>query len=415
MQAAYDGAPARISALLRRSRAPVYFLLFPLHLPARLHAPYLSNCDGEGMTDASRDAILVRGARQNNLKNLDLDIPLNELDRRHRRVRLRQVVAGVRHAVRRRAAPLRRDVLAVCAAVSRPHGQAAGRSHRRHSAGHRHRPDQSGAHLALDRRHDDRAQRSSEAAVRARGAAVLPAAAASRCAATRPRASTRTSLRARASRRRSAPAAVLSGAGAAEFQGSRGARAAGKAGLHALLRATGSARDGEPASAKRRAQERVRKTLEVVQDRAARSAAAERARVLESLEAALRVGHGRVNVHVVDEARSAADASTVWRYSSELHCAECDLSYHEPTPSLFSFNSPLGACETCRGFGRTIGIDYGLVIPDESKSLRAGAIKPWQTQVLRRVPGGSREVREEARHSARHAVARARRRARASG
>ena len=49
-------------------------------------------------------------------------------------------------------------------------------------------------------------------------------------------------------------------------------------------------------------------------------------------------------------------------------------------PSLFSFNSPVGACETCRGFGRIIGIDYGLVIPDESKTLAGGAIKPWQTK-----------------------------------
>ena len=47
---------------------------------------------------------------------------------------------------------------------------------------------------------------------------------------------------------------------------------------------------------------------------------------------------------------------------------------------MFSFNSPMGACETCRGFGRTIGIDYGLVVPDESKSLRGGAIRPWQTE-----------------------------------
>ena len=48
-------------------------------------------------------------------------------------------------------------------------------------------------------------------------------------------------------------------------------------------------------------------------------------------------------------------------------------------PSLFSFNSPIGACETCRGFGRVIGIDYGLVIPDPAKTLREGAIRPWQT------------------------------------
>ena len=118
--------------------------------------------------------------------------------------------------------------------------------------------------------------------------------------------------------------------------------------------------------------------LEVVQDRF-RAGGAERGRVLESLEAALRVGHGRVNVHVVDDSDPPRSLDC-WRYSSELHCADCDLSYREPNPSLFSFNSPVGACETCRGFGRTIGIDYGLVIPDESKSLRGGAVKPWQTK-----------------------------------
>src|SRR5439155_20640548 len=119
-------------------------------------------------------------------------------------------------------------------------------------------------------------------------------------------------------------------------------------------------------------------TLEVVQDRL-RAGSAERGRVLESLEAALRVGRGRVNVQVVGEGDPPQPLDT-WRYSSELHCAHCDLAYHTPTPSEFSFNSPLGACETCRGFGRTIGIDYGLVIPDETRSLRGGAIKPWQTK-----------------------------------
>jgi len=118
--------------------------------------------------------------------------------------------------------------------------------------------------------------------------------------------------------------------------------------------------------------------LMVVQDRF-RAGGAERGRVLESLEAALRVGRGRVNVYVVDDSDPPKNLDC-WRYSSELHCADCDLSYREPIPSLFSFNSPVGACETCRGFGRTIGIDYGLVIPDESKTLRGGAVRPWQTQ-----------------------------------
>jgi excinuclease ABC subunit A len=118
--------------------------------------------------------------------------------------------------------------------------------------------------------------------------------------------------------------------------------------------------------------------LEVVQDRL-RAGSAERGRVLESLEAALRVGRGRVNVHVIDQSDPPRSLE-VWRYSSELICADCDIAYREPTPSLFSFNSPIGACESCRGFGRTMGIDYGLVVPDESKSLRGGAIKPWQTK-----------------------------------
>jgi excinuclease ABC subunit A len=118
--------------------------------------------------------------------------------------------------------------------------------------------------------------------------------------------------------------------------------------------------------------------LQVIQDRF-RLANAERGRVLESLEAALRVGQGRVIVQVVDEADPPRSLG-VWRYSAGLHCPDCDRTYSAPTPSRFSFNSPIGACETCRGFGRRIGIDYGLVIPDENKTLREGAIRPWQTE-----------------------------------
>ncbi|HPF26177.1 MAG TPA: excinuclease ABC subunit UvrA [Steroidobacteraceae bacterium] len=129
-----------------------------------------------------------------------------------------------------------------------------------------------------------------------------------------------------------------------------------------------------------------KKTLEVVQDRL-RLGNAERGRVVESLEAALRVGRGRVHVHVVDAPATAGEQPPhvldTWRYSSDLHCAQCDIAYREPSPSAFSFNSPLGACETCRGFGRTIGIDYGLVIPDENKTLAGGAIRPWQTNAYK--------------------------------
>ncbi|HEU4779028.1 MAG TPA: excinuclease ABC subunit UvrA, partial [Steroidobacteraceae bacterium] len=132
-----------------------------------------------------------------------------------------------------------------------------------------------------------------------------------------------------------------------------------------------------------RIHERNGDTLEVVQDRL-RLGGADRSRVMESLETALRVGRGRVNLHRVDESPSSMEegAKSIerWKYSSELHCADCDLSYRDPVPSLFSFNSPVGACESCRGFGRIIGIDYGLVVPDETKTLAGGAVKPWQTK-----------------------------------
>jgi excinuclease ABC subunit A len=80
------------------------------------------------------------------------------------------------------------------------------------------------------------------------------------------------------------------------------------------------------------------------------------------------------------QAKSGSNSNdTVWKFSTGLHCPESDLRYADPIPSMFSFNSAVGACETCRGFGRVIGVDYGLVIPNEKLTLRAGAIKTIQT------------------------------------
>ncbi|ENO97321.1 excinuclease ABC subunit A [Thauera phenylacetica B4P] len=124
--------------------------------------------------------------------------------------------------------------------------------------------------------------------------------------------------------------------------------------------------------------------LQVVQDRF-RASSAEDARLAEALEAALARGHGRLAVYASGEGVKAekTPGEAVWRYSSGLHCADCDIHYSEATPGLFSFNSPIGACETCRGFGRVIGVDFGLVVPDESKTLAEGAVKPWQTESYR--------------------------------
>ncbi len=114
--------------------------------------------------------------------------------------------------------------------------------------------------------------------------------------------------------------------------------------------------------------------LHVVQDRF-RFGNVERERVAEAVEAALLRGKGKMAVRAQPE----NSEEIVWRFSSDLHCPDCDIHFSDPTPGLFSFNSPVGACETCRGFGRVIGVDYALVIPDESKTLAGGAVKPWQT------------------------------------
>jgi excinuclease ABC subunit A len=118
---------------------------------------------------------------------------------------------------------------------------------------------------------------------------------------------------------------------------------------------------------------RSERAIEVIQDRVPFTPD-NRSRIVEALETALKFGNGRLTV------RLAESEDVEFKFSAHRHCAPCDLSYGDPVPNSFSFNSPIGACENCRGFGRTIGIDYRLVIPDEEKSLAGGAIKPWQTK-----------------------------------
>ncbi len=122
--------------------------------------------------------------------------------------------------------------------------------------------------------------------------------------------------------------------------------------------------------------EETEERIEVIQDRTTFSEK-RRGRIVEDLEAAFHHGSGKLTVRVVDK---EGGEQTHLYFSRDLHCARCDIHYSDPSPNLFSFNSPMGACPTCRGFGRTIGIDYDLVIPDKSKSLAEGAVKPWQTK-----------------------------------
>jgi len=119
------------------------------------------------------------------------------------------------------------------------------------------------------------------------------------------------------------------------------------------------------------------KKIEVIQDRL-RIDKENIGRFTEAVETALRFGQGKVNIYPISgEAKKIGKQLS---YSAALQCERCNTRYKEPTPSHFSFNSPIGACEECRGFGRVMGIDHRLVIPDHSKTLMEGAIKPFQTE-----------------------------------
>ncbi|WP_399697637.1 excinuclease ABC subunit UvrA [Xenophilus sp.] len=119
-----------------------------------------------------------------------------------------------------------------------------------------------------------------------------------------------------------------------------------------------------------------RKVLDVVADRF-RMSGTERARVVEAIEVALKRGTGRVTVYALPAEEGVEPE--LWRFSTGLHCPESDIRYADPIPSMFSFNSAVGACEACRGFGRVIGVDWNLVMPNDKLTLRAGAVKPIQT------------------------------------
>jgi excinuclease ABC subunit A len=112
-------------------------------------------------------------------------------------------------------------------------------------------------------------------------------------------------------------------------------------------------------------------------------------RVRDSLEVAFRKGGGRCLLFIEETEPATGGRGAIqcidgrpWRrlpYSTHLACEDCGLDYPAPEPRLYSFNSPLGACPRCEGFGNIIDVDMDLIVPDRSKSLRDGAIAPWNS------------------------------------
>ena len=98
----------------------------------------------------------------------------------------------------------------------------------------------------------------------------------------------------------------------------------------------------------------------------------DRGRLADALYSGFALGQGRVEV--------AVEHGPTLKFDEGFACSECGTQLRAPEPALFSYNSPLGACDTCQGFGRVIGIDLDKVIPDGRKSLAEGAIALFQTK-----------------------------------
>jgi len=112
------------------------------------------------------------------------------------------------------------------------------------------------------------------------------------------------------------------------------------------------------------------RTIQIIQDRL-KISPANKSRLLEALEAAFQLGKGTANIH---DPKSTITKSFTTSWTNP----KTGFTLRAPTPALFSFNSPVGACPKCRGFGRVIGIDLEKSVPDPTLSIKQGAIKPFQ-------------------------------------
>jgi len=110
------------------------------------------------------------------------------------------------------------------------------------------------------------------------------------------------------------------------------------------------------------------KEISVVLDRVVLESS-HRTRIAESVEAALREGGGRVEVEVLGQGSRV--------FAEDYRCSGCGASLERPQPLLFSFNHPLGACPECKGFGNVLKYDEALVVPDRARTLAEGAVEPW--------------------------------------
>ncbi len=134
-----------------------------------------------------------------------------------------------------------------------------------------------------------------------------------------------------------------------------------------------------------RAKEKKSPNLDVLVDRLTLDEE-ERDRLVDSLEMGIKKGEGKVKVRT--------EEGKVFLFSDKLECKKCQIVYEDPFPNLFSFNSPQGACPTCHGFGDLAVLDEDKILPDKNKSLEEGVVEPWTKPGHK---GLMRELLKEAR------------------
>jgi len=117
-------------------------------------------------------------------------------------------------------------------------------------------------------------------------------------------------------------------------------------------------------------------TIEVVVDRLAAKPDS-KTRITDSIETALRIANGLVILDFVDEKNPKNKEKT---FSEHMACHDCELSFEELEPRSFSFNSPFGACPECTGIGTKLEVDQELVVPNEDLNIEEGAIAPWSSR-----------------------------------
>ncbi len=325
---------------------------------------------------ALSDAIQIRGARQNNLQGHRSRSAARQAERHHRA----RAAAASRRSPSTRSTPRASGATSRRSRPTRGSSSSAWTSRRwmRSTASRRPSPSSRSNNIRSTRshrRHDHGDQRLPEAALPApRGRRPAPSAAAPVKPETRGEHPARAAARARGRDRAHHSSACPCPRRRARRTSSPSSK---RRATCACCSSARSIRTDEPAAFGRR---KLPAVVHVIQDRVTLDET-NRSRLTEAIETALRFGKGTMSA--ASRSSELQSQSSIISFSTDWHCADCDIKLPAPTPGLFSFNNPIGACPTCRGFGRTLGLDMTKAMPDESLSIREGLVKAFSGESYR--------------------------------